>query len=536
MAAIVHQTNKVTGITYAYESISYWDKEKQQSRAKRVCIGKVDPKTGEIVPTRKRKTKVAQPDAVIKPGPTPITQTARFFYGATYLFDEIGRNLGITGDLKQCFPETYRQILSIAYYLILEDNNPLSRFPKWSSLHKHPFGQDIASQRSSELFTSITEETRVQFFERQSKRRVEKEYWAYDITSISSYSNTLAQVKYGLNKDHDLLAQINLALLYGQQSGLPFYYRKLAGNIPDVKTVRTLLADLEHLGCQKIKLVMDRGFYSEENVNGLLRDHLKFIMATKLHLTYVKSALAKGRDSIRNWDNYNPEYDLYAKTSTITWKYRQDRPYKGDQIKEDRRLYLHIYFNSEKAVEDEKKHNMLLIKLQTELESGKLDPGHEADYAKYFEVHKTPVRGIKVTGKQKAIDEAKMNYGYFALISNDIKDPIQALEIYRNKDLVEKAFGNLKERLNLRRTLVSSEQSLDGKLFVEFVALIFLSYIKKKMQEGKLFKKYTLQSLLDEFDVIECFEQKGKERRWGEITKKQIELFKLMGVDPPSLH
>jgi transposase len=143
---------------------------------------------------------------------------------------------------------------------------------------------------------------------------------------------------------------------------------------------------------------------------------------------------------------------------------------------------------------------------------------------------------VKVTAKQKAIDEAKMNYGYFALISNDIKDPIQVLEIYRNKDLVEKAFGNLKERLNLRWTLVSSEQSMDGMLFVEFIALIFLSYLKKKMQEHDLFKKFTLLGLLDEFDMSECFEQIGKERRWGEMTKKQIELYTLMGVDPPSLH
>ena len=48
-------------------------------------------------------------------------------------------------------------------------------------------------------------------------------------------------------------------------------------------------------------------------------------------------------------------------------------------------------------------------------------------------------------------------------------------------DFTEKAFGNLKERLNMRRTLVSSEQSLDGKLFVEFIALIYLSHIKKHM-------------------------------------------------------
>jgi hypothetical protein len=255
MATTVRQTNKTTGITYVYESVSYWDKTKQQSRARRVCIGKVDPETGNVVPTRKTKPKVILPDTSTKPGPVPTTQTARFFGGATHLFDEIGKILGITTDLKHCFPEFHRQILSVAYFLILEDNNPLSRFPKWAALHKHPFGRDIPSQRSSELFAAITEEARTQFFERQGKRRVEKEYWAYDITSISSYSNTLAQVKYGLNKDHDPLAQINLALLYGQESGLPFYYRKLAGNIPDVKTVRNLLADLDYLGCQKIKLV-----------------------------------------------------------------------------------------------------------------------------------------------------------------------------------------------------------------------------------------------------------------------------------------
>ena len=55
MAAIVYQTNKKTGVTYAYESISYWDKDKQQSRAKRKCIGRVDPETQKIIPTRKRK-------------------------------------------------------------------------------------------------------------------------------------------------------------------------------------------------------------------------------------------------------------------------------------------------------------------------------------------------------------------------------------------------------------------------------------------------------------------------------------------------
>jgi hypothetical protein len=49
--SIVYQTDKRSGITYAYESKAYWDKEKKQSRSKRTLIGRVDPETGEIKKT-----------------------------------------------------------------------------------------------------------------------------------------------------------------------------------------------------------------------------------------------------------------------------------------------------------------------------------------------------------------------------------------------------------------------------------------------------------------------------------------------------
>lgn len=53
--AIIKQYRKDTGVTYVYESESYWDKEKQQPRSRRKLIGKIDPETGEIVPTEPRK-------------------------------------------------------------------------------------------------------------------------------------------------------------------------------------------------------------------------------------------------------------------------------------------------------------------------------------------------------------------------------------------------------------------------------------------------------------------------------------------------
>ena len=72
-------------------------------------------------------------------------------------------------------------------------------------------------------------------------------------------------------------------------------------------------------------------------------------------------------------------------------------------------------------------------------------------------------------------------------------------------------------------------------MFVEFVALIYLSYLKKKRQNAKLFDKWTLHGLLDELDVIELFEAPENGRVLGEITDKQKDLFQMLGVSIQSL-
>ena len=538
--AIVYQKDKRSGITYAYESQAWWDKEKKQSRSKRILIGRLDVATGKIIPTdgrcRKDKDSLNSDAESIKAkrGPVPSTETSHRFYGATYLLTAISESIGLSKDLEMCFPGDYKQILSIAYYLLLENNNPLYRFEKWGMTHHHPHGKDIPSPRSSELFASITDEAVAQFFRLQGKRRIEKEYWAYDSTSISSYSEMLNQIQYGKNKESDPLAQLNLLLVFGQESGLPFYYRKLAGNIPDVKTVKSLLADLDVLGIGKIKLVMDRGFYSEVNINGLYREHLKFLIGVRISLTLVRKELDVVRDDIRQFQNYEQGLDTYGYTVPIEWNYSQDRPYKGDAISEKRRMYLHLYYNIDKGAEDERNFDNKIAKCYQELMSGEKKEGHEKDYQMYFDIKKTPKRGIQVTVKKDAVLEVKRYFGYFALASNEKMAAFTALKIYRMKDIVEKAFGNIKERLNMRRLLVSSERSLDGKLFVEFIALILISYINKKMQEQGLYKDYTVQQLLDKLDVIECFSYPGHDLRIGEVLDKQKLLYVKLGVEPPA--
>lgn len=106
---------------------------------------------------------------------------------------------------------------------------------------------------------------------------------------------------------------------------------------------------------------------------------------------------------------------------------------------------------------------------------------------------------------------------------------------YRNKDLIEKAFGNLKNRLDMRRTAVASSENMEGKLFVQFVALIYLSAIHKVMKERQLYRNYSMPTLLDELNLIERFDYPGRKRQCGEVTGKQADIYAAFGVTPPNM-
>lgn len=541
--SVIFQKDNRSGIIYAYENKSWWDKKKKRSRAQRALIGRVDAKTGVIVPTDGRvKKKMAEREkaekaaalAAKRPGPVPAKETRRLFYGATYMFDFFAESLGLKADLQKCFPDAWRQILSIAYFLILENDSPLCRFEKFDATHRHPFGQNIASARSSELFMAIRDEQINAFFRLQSRRRTDEEYWAYDTSSISSYSEMLKQVQYGKNKENDRLPQINLLLVFGEKSGLPFYYRKLAGNIPDSKTVARLLQRLVTLGFDKSKFVFDRGFYSEANVNGLFREHVKFLVGMRLSSTFVRKHLDGNMGRIRHFTNFDEGIKTHGYTVPAEWDYTQERPYKGDIVKGKRRIYLHCFFSMEKALEEESDFETKISGLLRELRENRQVEEHRDDYKKFFDYKMTPKRGAVISEKTDAIDEARRRFGYFCLASNEKMEAFDALHIYRMKDVVEKAFGNLKERLNMRRLQVSSERSLDGKLFVEFVALILISHLHKKMKDSLLYRQYSQQEVLDKLDIIECFEEPRSNLQVGEILERQKLIYERLDVPLPT--
>jgi len=101
-----------------------------------------------------------------------------------------------------------------------------------------------------------------------------------------------------------------------------------------------------------------------------------------------------------------------------------------------------------------------------------------------------------VSIREDVINNELETAGWFIIISNDIDDAKKAMRIYRKKDIAEKGFLRLKKSVDLGRLRVHSQESMQNKVFIGFIALILLSEIHKVMSDENLYKNMTLKKLL----------------------------------------
>ncbi|MBA1336544.1 MAG: Mobile element protein [Firmicutes bacterium] len=268
---------------------------------------------------------------------------------------------------------------------------------------------------------------------------------------------------------------------------------------------------------------MDKGFYSQKNVDELLAAKDKFILAVPNRLKWVQHIIDETRDTIQNPESYR-KLDgeiLYVHTKLYPWG------------KERRRCYVHLYYNAHAAAEAIDSFTEELLTYKEELESGQMVSNHEDAYKTFFVIKETPVRGRKVFFNNETIQKYRNQYaGFYALLTNDIKDPVEALRVYRNKDTVEKCFDDLKNQLDMKRLRIHSAASMDGRLFVQFIALIFISALRKKMRDTGLIDKYTTRELLLEMETLTKVRYSGK---YGhiltEVTKPQSHILESLGIN-----
>ena len=516
--ALIRQTDRRTGAACACEAEARWDPKRKQSRyGRRRLVGHVDPGTGEVVPNRPTRASA----------PSPASR--REFYGACALLDAVADESGVAAAPGRALPGTWDQVLSLAHHVVCEGSAPLSRFPRYAATHATPHGAPIASQRSSEPLAPVGEAERDALCDSLARRHGEGDRLSCDTTSASSRSEALAQVRRGRNKDRVPLPQASLAMLVGHGSGMPLYYRRVAGNVADAGAARAPIRDMEPSFAGKVRLVMDRGFWSAANADAMMREHLEFLMGMPTSLRLSGDAVDAHAGELRGWGNYDPATGLYGMRIAHGRDYEERRPRRGDVAGARRRSYVCLFFDASRAAEAERELAALLRACASELAAGNRVEAHERHCDEYFEV----VRGRPV-GRDGAIAAATARAGYFALFSNEAVGPFEALAACHDKDAIEKRFGDARGLLDFRTPRVSAEGALAGKLLVVFVALVLTAWLRRRTRGGGLDGDYTLEGLLDEVEAIERHAREGHRPRVCEVTGRQRDIFDRLGYGLPT--
>jgi len=509
---------KPNGAAYLYAVESYWDKDKKQARNKQVCLGRLDEETGEVIPSDRNLRTVKR--AAAAPDVTASTKVC----GPYLLLAKLAKDTGLAAALKKSFPDTHEEILSLAFF-IAQKGLPLSRCDIWSASHRHPFEKLIQSQRVSELLQQITENERQHFLSLWLKRLSETELLCYDITSISSYAAANEYIRWGYNRDKEDLPQINLAMLFGQQSGLPAYYRRMPGNISDVKTLENTISTLDFLGKVKLHFVLDRGFYSKANVDTLLSKRYHFAIMVPTGRVWVRNIIDQYYETVTSPEHYRQTGEnevLYMISHLYQWG--------------ERRCYVHLYYNASRAAADFDKLSQRLVQCKEELEAENLKESNQELYERFFIIKRTPKRGLSVKYNDAEIQKYRKRYAGFSCILTNVKtDSGELLEVYRRKEIVENCFDDLKNSLDMKRLRIHSSVTMDSRLFIQFLALILISRIRTVAAVAKQNKEMRFMMVREIMEAMECVVRITYSGRYGstisEIAPLQRDIIDAFGLE-----
>ena len=392
----------------------------------------------------------------------------------------------------------------------------------WFDENEVPFSEPINDQQCSRLFASITYTERLSFFRQWVKLRSEREYIAYDVTSVSTYSQGIDWAEWGYNRDYDNLPQINIGMFFGSESRLPVYYNVYSGSITDKSHLKFMMDGAEELGINCVRFVMDRGFVTEDNLLYMAEKELLFVTAFPGNLLEAKRIIDENRGNIRKAINRLSQFDVYAATTDVNLY--------GLGLK------AHIYFDAEKQVMDEKELYAHIDRLEAELV--KLGRGKRASkrFTDFFTITQEKSDMFSYTPNNEKIDERLGRAGFFILLSNDPNlTSGELLGIYRGKDVIEKSFDQFKNGLDFKRLRTHFNDTTEGKVFVGFIALILRSYLLSRIKDNPDTKQLTLEKVLLECRKIRAVSLNNLSRMLMPLTKIQRTILEAIGVSSSNI-
>lgn len=508
---------------------SEYKKDKQYVVEKRVCIGKmVDDENMNPNDSFYQYYEIVGGNDEEAPAFSDALQV-----GASTLIFKVMEELKISELLESIHGETDANLIKdLVSYMIIRQTSTMQHYSdfvwghlvnsekKWDDTKISDFFKNAVDYAQTELFVSKWNEIQPEHSEI---------YISYDSTNMNTKADGVDMAEYGHAKEDSDIPQVNISYAVTHKDATPLFYEMYPGSIIDNTQCTHMVDRAKEYGYKNVGLILDRGYFSIKNIRYFDAKGYDFLMMIKNNSILVRDMLKEAKlPLLTKAKYYLPEHDVYGLTKQGTI---------GDDITV---RYFHIYYDNVRASQEKNEYLKQLVKKEEHLQKKVNEKIRRKEdmvaYKKLFKLKYDNNGYLESYSRneneiQKEIDKL----GFFVIVTSKEMSASEALDIYRKRDSVEKIFRMLKTGLEYDTFRVHSQDSLESKTYVMFIASIVRNYIfqglKKVSEKEKDRKNYTVPAAISELEKITIVKNSKDVyiRRYG-LTKKQKNILKQFGI------
>jgi len=392
-------------------------------------LGRVIDKEKGIYRNRERGTFVYKSDkGIIESAQPPVIEKLILDFGDSYVLNEVITTTGFKDIIAAVFPSDKDTVLSMLFYRVLSGGASRYAITYWEGSYIRLLFPSalLESQRVSEFYQRIGDESCHRDFFRTYIAHILSKIGTGVLVDSTGLPNDIHIPLTAVNNhNHVISNEARLILVVDKKSGLPLYFRYVAGNIVDVSTLKSTLIELKCSGIDVEYAIVDAGYYSAKNIKELQGAGIAFITRLKPNLKLYKGLVESHAHDIG--------------TSKYLVKYQS-------RFLHIKKVEISLFENVGYAYicqDDDLKHIL------------------EKEY--YRNIYGEDISHEKV-------DEAVNELGIFILISSESVPSRDLLPLYYTRQTVEQIFDISKNNVDLVPLRVHSVEAFRGHLLMSFIA------------------------------------------------------------------
>jgi len=422
-------------------------------------------------------------------------------FGDAYLLLTFMKNTGMTRILRSVFPkdEEYERVLAHILHGILRDGSHIGCDDFIEKSFASYVLDDVApaTLRSDTRFYSLLgdDRIRVAFFKAFVKemRKQDASFGKGCYIDSTPLPNDITGNPFNALSCHGITScstQIRLALVLDEKTGFPVWFDIIPGNVIDLNTTLTLMADIaDTLDIVIDSLVLDAGYVSQELIKLIHKGTEKTMIArmpAKKGYPF-KTLYWRVKDEI-----FRGKYEFLLRGHMYFGKQIPQKIFEYDE-------YCYVYVDKENALQ------------------------HLRDY---IEEHADEYYAMSDKDK----DWYNVKFGYFILLSNRDETPKQILTEYFEREDIEGVFKTSKEYLRLLPLSKWTDLTVRGKILQDTIDTI----IDLQMRGQILPSGLSCSRVIGKIQSLMCHLAKGGKIYVEQPSKQVKEYYNLFKIKIPN--